>query len=940
MIGRTLAHYRIIDQLGSGGMGLVFRAEDVTLGRQVAIKMLPPKTRDHPTAIERLRREARAASALNHPNICTIHEVGQDAEAGGQPFIVMELLEGQTLRNAIAGKRLDISRVLDLAIEIVDAIDAAHVRGIIHRDIKPSNIFVTTRGHAKVLDFGLARTGAADEGEGAAHGRLPTITELTPLTGPNAVVGTMAYMSPEQIRGEVLDRRTDLFSFGLVLYEMCAGQAAFTGATSGVIVDAILNRAPTPISRVNPNVPSPLAVILDKALEKDRHLRYQHAADLRTDLERVRRGDLVPRPATGVSRSGRWTRRLWPLAAALAVVAAVALNLSRSPRPAALTSRDSILLADFENRTNEPVFDGTLTQALMVGLDQSPFLDVVSRDRVRETLTLMGRSPDEPARDAVAREVCQRQGVKAMLSGSIAPLGTHYVIGLDAVDCISGDSLAREQVEAGSREEVIRTLGQATSRLRRTLGESLASIQRFDAPLEQVTTSSLDALKAFSAGEQHRAGGGHDSDAMRYYRRAIDLDPDFALAYDRLTATSGNTGDRNAMRAYTSEAFARRDRVSERERLAIASRYYQAHGPFEQFKDTLELRTRTFPRDWYGFHMLAETNAAMGHYAKAVELAREEVRLNPDSAFSRAELVINLICLNHFDEARGLAEASLSRWPDAGSLHWELFDLAFIAGDRAAMNLHAAWAAAHPEEDWEQTQARAEAFDGKLHAARRLFQRDIEAARRAGRQEAMALRSVRQAIVEAATGNRAEAMATLSAAPGQSARWFQLAALAAALAGEPTRAQALLDDWTRIEPPRRLPAAKLKAPAEALIAIQRGNPARAIELLELARPYELGFDAWLLPVYTRGLAYLALKDGATAAAEFQNVLEHRGATDGWIFYPLARLQQGRAFALAGDVVRSRASYEAFLAGWKDADPDVPVLLEARRELKELTRAHP
>ena len=689
MIGRTLAHYRIIDQLGSGGMGLVFRAEDVTLGRQVAIKVLPPETRDHPTAIERLRREARAASALNHPNICTIHEVGQDPEACGQPFIVMELLEGQTLRNAIAGKPLEISRILDLAIEIVDAIDAAHVRGIIHRDIKPSNIFVTTRGHAKVLDFGLARTGASSEGDGAADAGVPTITELEPLTGPNAAMGTVAYMSPEQIKAEPLDRRTDLFSFGLVLYEMCAGNAAFTGATSGVIVDAILNRAPAPISSVNPNVPAPLAVILDKALEKNRNLRYQHAADLRTDLERVRRGDLAPRPITGVWRSGRWTRRLWPLAAALAVVAAVALNLVRS-RPAALTSRDSILLADFENRTNEPVFDGTLTRALMVDLDQSPFLDVVSRDRVRETLTLMGRSPDEPAQDAVAREVCQRQGVKAMLSGSIAPLGTHYVIGLEAVDCISGDSLAREQVEAGSREEVIRTLGQATSRLRRKLGESLASIQRFDAPLEQVTTSSLDALKAFSAGEQHRAGGGNETDAMRYYRRAIELDPDFAIAYDRLSATSGNSGDPNAHRAYASEAFARRDRVSEREKLAIASRYYQTHGLSEQFKDALELRTQTFPRDWYGFHMLAETYAARGQYAKAVELAREEVRLNPDSSFSRTELVENLTYMNRFEEARDVAETALARWPDASALHWDLFDLAFIAEDRAGMSRHAA----------------------------------------------------------------------------------------------------------------------------------------------------------------------------------------------------------------------------------------------------------
>jgi eukaryotic-like serine/threonine-protein kinase len=490
-VGQTISHYRIIEALGSGGMGVVFGAEDTLLGRPVALKMLPAHLLDRPNAIERLRREARAASALNHSNICTIYEIGQDADTG-QPFIVMERLEGQTLRTAI-GKPFDLPRLLDIAIEIADALDVAHSRGIVHRDIKPSNIFLTSRGHAKILDFGVAKMASAAADETSVRD-VETMTAHGPLTASGATVGTVAYMSPEQLRGLELDGRTDLFSFGLVLYEMATGRAAFAGSTSAIIVEAILNRNPEPPSRLHARIPPGLETIITKALEKDRELRYQHAADLRSDLQRLRRDTSASRDVRSSAPTQarrRFPLAFWPAMVLSAVVVVAAFVYARRTVP--LTDRDSILLADFQNATGESVFDGALTQALAVQLEQSPFLSIASRERTRETLKFMGRSPDEKVTGAVAREVCQRQNVKAMVTGSIAPLGSHYVIGLEAVNCNSGDSLAREQVDAGSREDVIKALGGAATGLRSRLGESLASVQKFDAPLEQVTTSSLDA---------------------------------------------------------------------------------------------------------------------------------------------------------------------------------------------------------------------------------------------------------------------------------------------------------------------------------------------------------------------------------------------------------------------------------------------------------------
>jgi len=1005
MIGKTISHYRILDRLGSGGMGVIYRAEDTKLGRQVALKFLPEEIAGSQQALERFLREARAAASLNHPHICTIYEVD---EHEGAPFIAMELLEGQSLKSVIASRPMPTDKALRLAAQVAEALAEAHSKGIVHRDIKPGNIFITKNSHAKILDFGLVKLDPS-RGSVSDSPQLSTDPTQADLTSPGSAVGTVAYMAPEQALGEEVDARTDLFSLGACLYEMVTGRQAFTGSGTVAIFDAILHKEPTPAVRINPDVPQELEIVLHKALHKDRKLRYQTAADFGADLRRmyqestgshsVARSGLQPAVAEPQAPSGpapagerqpgsspsqvaasppattmppteaawagdsashgvpaaapssdsstssskiqaidRAGARHWKLIVALVLLlgAATVYLVGRTNRQPTLTEEDELLITDFVNTTGDPVFDGTLKQALAVKLRESPFLNVYADEKVRETLAFMERPPDERITRAIGREICQRQALKAMMTGQIAPLGSNYVVTLEAIDCQSGDSLAISQVEAPSQEEVLAAVGEAATEMRRDLGESLASIEKYDAPINQATTRSLEALKAFDMGQRTRAVEG-DEAAIPFFQRAIELDPNFALAHARLGACYSNTiYDQKAIEEKT-RAYELRDRVSELERLYITAHYHNSvTGDLDKQIETYELWRRTYPRDWTPYNNLAGLYADdIGDYERAVEMARKAVEMQPEHQFPYGNLATAYLKSNRLDEAKAVFQQALAKGFDDANIRSTMMLVAYLEHDDAGVIEHLTAFEGEPQNVLpEIVYAQLKGVEGKIHEREALLVPIFAFFERVGATDPLAFWRGVNLLTRISLGYPVDIRAEVEAlvTPGRSANGLVFAALALGMQGDATGVDAILAELDE-RFPNDTTIQRIAIPeARATLAIQLGDSESAIRELEIAAPYE---RANLTTILIRANALLAAGRHEEAAREYQRIIDLPGVLPVFIGHPLAEIGKARALAAAGDTAAARIAYQDVLGLWAEADEDMPLLAEVRAEYEAL-----
>jgi len=876
-----LGPYRIECKLGEGGMGEVFRAIDTRLGRAVAIKTT------HEQFSTRFGREARAISALNHPNICTLYDVGPN-------YIVMELVEGETLLARLKNGPLPLQIALAYASQIVAALVEAHGKGIVHRDLKPGNIMLGKSG-VKILDFGLARVAQEDT-----------------ITGSHMILGTPAYMSPEQREGKPVDGRTDLYAFGLVLFEM------LTGARPG--------------PEQKPIRPRMLKQIISRCLETNPARRWQSAVELQRALA-----------AIGPAR-----RKVFLAAGAAAVIVlALSLGYFALRRPQTLTAKDTIVLADFENKTGDPVFDQTLRQGLAVQLQQSPFLALLSDERIKKSLQMMSLPVTTRLTPEVTREICERTGSSAVLEGSIERLGSQYVLWARARNCQTGAVLAEEQAQPEKKEEVLKALSTIATQLRTRLGESLASVQEHSRPLAQATTASLEALQAYTAAKIALYASGTPA-AIPHFQQAIAIDPQFAMAHADLGFMAWNLGQTSLGAEEVQIAYGLRDRVSDRERRYITMLYdRQVTGNLQKELQTLESWAQTYPRDAYAPGITAGWVAfGTGNYEKGITASEAAIRLEPDMPFPYASIAFHNLNLDRYKQSADALRRAAERKLEVPEFLVVRYHLAFLQGDTAGMEREIARAPAGHVEDWmTHNQALVLARSGRMREARSMWERAIAMAMQAGKRETAAIYTAAEAVCEAHFGNagaaKERAHAALKLANGRDVVYAS--AFALALSGATGEMQQLAADLEKRFPEDTPVQFEYLPTMQALSALSNRNPEEAIRRLQRAVPYDyalpgtafFGKFGGLYTVYVRGQAYLQAGRGLEAAAEFQKVLDHRGIVLADPISALAHLQRGRAFALAKDNERAKNAYQSFLTLWKDANNDIPLLKQAAAEFEKL-----